>query len=743
MTLITSPIPDLDQGLPDYYKPLSIRLYDILEDIGATEEIRQVTMNSSITKEILQTIIFRPKLSTYIFGSVVEGTTTQDMGSDVDTVYIFNNLPVIDDLSKMAAGEALLLVQDWETPAGYCKLQLAREGIPLTENDVAEVDPASFGKYIELLLSFSADKHDRLVCSLKPSEDVSWWFSERHGPALSLDNCNIAKARDVVHAFKCDAWPDCASEWLSRKRNFNWPTQDTIESCKSFGFICVPVGHPHSDEQNLEWRISLSQQERYLVTRFNSVQLKCYIILKLIKKEKITTFIGESLSSYHMKTSMFYTIENTPKSFWTPGNLLGCVSACLRRVMTWVESGICPNYFIPEENMFEGRVTGKVRVELGQLLKSMLLAEPSFLVDFESGIIGDRLQYHFVLDSPKYRQEFKRLASERCHYTKVFLLESEVNECFRTWRKCLPEDDSIGIKEWTIALKQTIHELQNSKVVSQHTEEETRKALSYILPYIELSYQSSLVALEASRHGGNQGEELRHYLTSKKWKEISERSDSHSSRLKQALFLHTFWYFNESIEVLRSLYHTERLTICACYEDSPIEPDHEAISKAATGASVITTEYLIHNIIVPCVFIPPAEKRIVPTALNYEMIRTVCIPEEAEPFMNDLDMYYGGWAFVDAQFLVHWLMYLNHNCLNMEKQAADDIDHMKSMFGSKNLCHEDACLNLLGWIYKERRDIEDAMHCFVKSLEIKPVCNAALWHIIILTFEEFKRRHLK
>ena len=702
-----------------------------------------MTMNSSITKEILQTIIFRPKLSTYIFGSVVEGTTTQEMGSDVDTVYIFNNLPVIDDLAKMEAGEALLLVQDQETPAGYCKLQLTREGIPLTGNDVVEVDPASFGKYIELLLTFSADKHDRLVCSLKLSEDVSWWFSERHGPALSLDNCNIAKARDVVHAFKCDTWPNCASEWLSRKRDFNWPTQDMIEACESFGCICVPVGHPHSDEQNLEWRISLSHQERYLVTRFNSVQLKCYIILKLIKKEKITPLIGESLSSYHMKTSMFYTIENTPKSFLTPGNLLGCVSACLRRIMTWVESGVCPNYFISKENMFERRVTGQVRVELGQLLKSMLLAEPSFLIDFESGMIGDRLQYHFVLDSPEYRHEFKRLASERCHYTKVFLLESDVNECFRTWRKCLPEDDSIGIEEWTIVLKQTIDELQNFKVVSQHTEEETSKALSYILPYIELSYQSSLVALEASRHGGNQGEELRQYLTSKKWKEISERSDSHSSRLKQALFMHTFGYFNESLALLRSLADTERLTICACYEDSPIKPDHEAISKAATGASVITTEYLIHNIIVPCVFIPPAEKHIVPTALNYEMIRTVCTPEEAQHLMNDLDIYYGDWAFVDAQFLVHCLMYLNQNCLNMAKQAADEIDHMKVMFGSKNLCHEDTCLNLLGLIYKERRDIEDAMHCFVKSLEIKTVCNAALWHIIILTFEEFKRRHLK
>lgn len=129
-----------------------------------------------------------------------------------------------------------------------------------------------------------------------------------------------------------------------------------IESCKEFGCIFVPVGHPHSDEQHLQWRISLSRQERFLVTQFNSVQLKCYILLKMIKKEQIHSYVQDSLSSYHIKTCMMYMIENTPNDFWQPANLLSCTIACLKMISLRVETGICPNYFIPAENMFERRV---------------------------------------------------------------------------------------------------------------------------------------------------------------------------------------------------------------------------------------------------------------------------------------------------------------------------------------------------------------------------------------------------
>ena len=159
--------------------------------------------------------------------------------------------------------------------------------------------------------------------------------------------------------------PECAFKWFGRERHYNWPSQEQIDKCKTLECFFVQVGHPNSDEKHLQWRISLSLQERLLVTSFNSVQLKCYVLLKMIKKERIHKALGEkSLTSYHFKTSMLYMIENTPAEFWTEENLLVCVHHCLRQMLLWVETGVCPNYFIPEENMFDGRIFGQVRCRL-------------------------------------------------------------------------------------------------------------------------------------------------------------------------------------------------------------------------------------------------------------------------------------------------------------------------------------------------------------------------------------------
>ena len=123
-------------------------------------------------------------------------------------------------------------------------------------------------------------------------------------------------ASDLVLAVRSLSWPDCASEWLVRERHYNWPSQEQIDKCKTLGCFFVQVGHPKSDEYHLQWRISFSLQERLLDTDFNSVHLKCYILLKMMKKERVHKSLGEkSLTSYHFKTCMLYMIENTPGEF--------------------------------------------------------------------------------------------------------------------------------------------------------------------------------------------------------------------------------------------------------------------------------------------------------------------------------------------------------------------------------------------------------------------------------------------
>ena len=61
----------------------------------------------------------------------------------------------------------------------------------------------------------------------------------------------------LVFALKYDNFPECAAEWLTRRRDFNWPTAEMIDKCMELGCLFLAAGLPASDEQHQLWRMSL------------------------------------------------------------------------------------------------------------------------------------------------------------------------------------------------------------------------------------------------------------------------------------------------------------------------------------------------------------------------------------------------------------------------------------------------------------------------------------------------------
>ena len=61
--------------LPEYHQTLSEQLYQVLEDVGVSTELREHQLDRAITQEIYENIRLNPKHK-YIFGSSYEGTTT-------------------------------------------------------------------------------------------------------------------------------------------------------------------------------------------------------------------------------------------------------------------------------------------------------------------------------------------------------------------------------------------------------------------------------------------------------------------------------------------------------------------------------------------------------------------------------------------------------------------------------------------------------------------------------------------
>ena len=703
-----------------------------MDDIGASEDVRKVRMESSVTQEILHTVYMQPEMSVYNFGSRADGTTTEGMDSDLDTVYIFNNLPVVTDPSENPVGTSLLFIQDATTPAGYCKLQLTQDGVP-QYGDVPDADPY-LDEYCRACLQFIADTDNRLVCCFTPSDSELGKYDQRHGPAMTRNASTGYTSMDLVRAVECYNTSHFIHNWLNRTRKFDWPAGDILQICKTAGCLFVPVGHPHSEDHEQQWRISLSHQEKLLVTQFNSVQFKCFILLKMISKEIIHKFVADSLSSYHIKTCMFSVIENTPCEFWKPENLLVCISLCLRKLLEWVDAGYCPNYFIPEENMFDMRIHGTVRLRLQGVLQQLLSADCKFLSDIQCDGVGKRFIQYFLPCVTTGDDD----GSDNIYTVLKLLIVADV--CGDTFFVGFLQSTLFCERDIATTLNQTLKSisvLRNTTTITRHTIEETQKAKSLILPVLEVSLMSNSVAYAVDQN--KPARDIWRLLTSIRWKEMCLSSDSFSSRLKQASMLYMMGYYQTSLDVLSTLTGLVRFTVCKCYWDKSIlvRPDDATLLETTRGISDVTPEYLLRNVFISCVYFLPTERSVTPATLCYEMERMRGPRPDSDDDLCDHDEDCGDWAFVDGNFLLHFLLYLNHKKLNMTEHVTADIENMADLIESTDeskLSHQETCLNLLGWVFKEQGNTDRAETCFTKSLQIKPQCNAAFQHLVDLLY---------
>ncbi|XP_052083351.1 uncharacterized protein LOC127720671 isoform X4 [Mytilus californianus] len=170
-----------------------------------------------------------------------------------------------------------------------------------------------------------------------------------HGPCITSEN----DEHDFVWCLKCDAWICQAKPWVRRPRTA-WPSPELISKIISCGVLFVPIGCKGSINENIEWRISFSVAEKFLLFSFSHTQLLCYAMLKILLKELVEKHedLKGLLCSYFIKTLMFWISEETDPSVWRPDNILPCFMASLKRLLYCVRYSILSHYFIPENNLF-------------------------------------------------------------------------------------------------------------------------------------------------------------------------------------------------------------------------------------------------------------------------------------------------------------------------------------------------------------------------------------------------------
>ncbi|XP_062593909.1 uncharacterized protein LOC134255407 [Saccostrea cucullata] len=274
--------------------------------------------------------------------------------SDLDSMYWQNNHHVIWELSQSQYYnihiQTLILCDCSDSPPGFTLLYLLS---PSMDKDIQRSCVRMNNR-----LYISSSKYRKIMCSAVFPNSIL------HGPCAT----GVLPGRteyDFAHCFVSDLWPPSASSWIDRCNS--WPQPHVVDDIVKNGCHFVAIGHKLGRLEDHEWRISFSFAEHKLVCAMHHCQFITYGLLKLFLTEIINNGISDDdklLCSYHMKTAVFWVIQQNTLQQWCPQTLLECFWICFKQVLKWVYEGVCPNFFIPQNNMFLGKVHGKAQHQL-------------------------------------------------------------------------------------------------------------------------------------------------------------------------------------------------------------------------------------------------------------------------------------------------------------------------------------------------------------------------------------------
>ncbi|XP_062601822.1 uncharacterized protein LOC134263484 [Saccostrea cucullata] len=301
-------------------------------------------------------------------GSYKEGFRLK--GSDIDVMSWANNHRVIWELSQSqyynTHRQTLILCDCSDSPPGFTMLYL------LSPSMYQVIQGACVRMNNRLYISSSESR--KIQCSAILPDSIP------HGPCAT----GVLPGRteyDFAHCFASDFWPPSASSWIDRCHS--WPQLYIVDDIVKKGCHFVAIGHKLGRLEDHEWRISFSFAEHKLVCAMNHCQFLTYGLLKLFLTEifNIGLSAGDKLlCSYHMKTAIFWVIQQNTLQHWCPQTLLECFWVCFKQVLKWVYEGVCPNFFIPQNNMFLNKVHGEAQHQLSIRLYGLYEKGLTFLL---------------------------------------------------------------------------------------------------------------------------------------------------------------------------------------------------------------------------------------------------------------------------------------------------------------------------------------------------------------------------
>ncbi|XP_052776030.1 uncharacterized protein LOC128213949 [Mya arenaria] len=698
---------------PDFYRIMSLRLSRALSDIGVNRWMVRRRRGTFLMIEASSTI--ENKLhgldgTSFIFGSQSEGTTTPGLNSDIDQLICLNDTNIMSSWSEWEAGKKnmLMVKEDTCSPQHYLLQEIRRDSPEpvINSSDVLHVvDSKGRVLYVNTLFG--------TLIQLKSIKENLLYYSS--GPSHSP-----FKMFDFVFAYWCRSFPLECHAWFERPRPGHWPTPEMLRDVRDCGCFLVPDGYFDSYYRHVEWRISPSLIERTLMVSMKTVQLKCYVVLKILKSHVINPHLDNEgkLTSFHCKTALLFAAERLPSEMWRENRLMECIVYCLKLLLGWTKTGMCPHYIVAGVNLFHGKFTSRQLQNLSKIISNIIDTHLVVLAYIQADDLGNRM-FSTNIRTVRYSEGLHISTKHSlCRWLSVhahFSINIDFRLILSKTSDFMPKDMISYLDLYLKTVRTYVHVLLFPLRVQY---------FDYVFRQV-LSVFASTAASCCIRNGSVVPRNILCLF------ESSLDTDVASSRLKLASFLVCHNELERAADVLNDVerrYDDNVQAVCTCGNMNPFNTEH--YKPLCTTSVVNNDDVLLTNKTALCVRYSRQEAFCAPPILHYEMVRGLG-EDINHRKVNERDWM--NWAVVDSLPYLYYLQYLTFRDLGQRGRQRQAVLNLFNCYRDascrSHLYHRETYFNLVGHCREMEGLPELALLQYRRSVEGMPRNNAAHWHI--------------
>ena len=256
-----------------------------------------------------------------------------------------------------------------------------------------------------------------------------------------VEKGRVRGSLDLVPGIACEGFPLIAKSWVARVAGKDWPPEDVVEKILKAGFQLVPKSSKAADnDTETSFRLSFNTAEELLALSLTKFQRECYRVLKMYYYE-ILKRDPKVLTTYHLKTVLFWVIESSSADIWIDHNRAHCCMILLKHLKDCLTTGNLQHYFIPNGNLLKYLDKEELKKDMDNLTK--LFDNPTI----GSRVMIDKIRMYYSTAPLSIGKDFLKSGNIEKFFAKQSVDFEQLQDQFidSVLAGVVDDDESIGL----------------------------------------------------------------------------------------------------------------------------------------------------------------------------------------------------------------------------------------------------------------------------------------------------------